>query len=145
MRRLKTISKARFVSASYPLLQEISTRVSDVDTYGHLNAIRLGQYYEDARAAFYRSVLGQAPNRRTLVAELKMRYLREGEWPGDIQVGTGVLTIGATSLVMAQALFQNGGCIGLADTVLVRADASRSIPLETDIRERLQNLMLRGG
>ena len=43
---------SRLSRPTYPVMQQITTRVSDNDGYGHLNAIRIGHYYEEARASF---------------------------------------------------------------------------------------------
>lgn len=133
----------RLILATYPVVRDIATRVSDLDGYGHLNAIRLGHFYEDARAAFYGDAFEGAPRARTLVAQLTLRYLREGFWPDPVSVGTGVASIGRTSFVMGQGLFQRGQCIGLCDTVLVGTEAGQPAPLPEDIRMRLERLALK--
>jgi acyl-CoA thioester hydrolase len=129
--------------AAYPFLREMATRVSDIDGYGHLNAIRIGHFYEDARAAFYGQAFEGWPKVRTLVAQLTIRYLRERHWPDPVQVGTGIARVGHTSFVMAQALFQHGVCIGICDTVVVNTDAAGASPLPAAVRDRLSQMLLR--
>lgn len=43
---------------AYPVKRSISVRVSDRDGYGYMNTLRIGHFYEDARAAFYREAFG---------------------------------------------------------------------------------------
>lgn len=129
--------------ATYPMQCRITARVSDMDGYGHLNAIRIGTYYEDARATFY----GQAfPGRsvpRFLVAELTIRYLDEGFWPGELQVRTGISKIGNSSFQMMQGLFQDDRCLGLCQTVLVHTDGGKSGKMPDDARSTLEGFRVR--
>lgn len=124
----------------YPVHRLLQTRVSDLDGNGHLNAIRLGHFYEDARAAFH--VVTGRDGGRVLVAQLTLRYLAEGKWPGETEVGTGIVRIGVSSLVMGQGLFQAGRCIGLCETVLVNTVDGRSHPFSAGYRSQLERLRL---
>lgn len=121
----------------FPFCEEITVRVSDLDGYGHINAIRTGHYYEDARAAFYKPLYAGVPPIRALVAQLNIRYIKEGFWPGAVQVGTGIARIGNASFEMAQALFQNGICLGTCSTVLVNTSKGASAALPEAVRARL--------
>lgn len=116
--------------AAYPVRSALEARVSDLDGYGHLNGIRIGLFYEDARARSYGPVCRAT---RLVVAQFTMRYLAEGTWPGTLTVGSGISRIGRTSFVLAQGLFQHATCIGVAETVLVRSDGAGAIPLASDL------------
>jgi len=129
----------------YPYRQEITVRVSDLDGYGHINAIRTGHYYEDARAAFYKPLYGGVPPIRALVAQLNIRYIKEGFWPGAVQVGTGIARIGNASFEMAQALFQKDVCLGTCATVLVNTAKGASSPLPEAVRGRLELFRIGAG
>jgi acyl-CoA thioester hydrolase len=122
--------------SAFPHHRRLQTRVSDLDGYGHLNAIRLGHLYEDARAAFHLA-LGRGEG-RVLVAQLTFRYLAEGQWPDEAQIGTGIVRVGGSSFVMGQGLFQAGRCIGLCETVLVNTGAGGASPLSDDYRRVLR-------
>jgi acyl-CoA thioester hydrolase len=141
---MKNSDPRRLVLAAYPVHRDITTRVGDMDGYGHLNAIRIGQYYEDARAAFYGVAFEGLDRGRTLVAQITMRYLGEGFWPAPLQVGTGISRIGNTSYEMVQGLFQDGRCLGLCETVMVSTASGTSTPLTDDIRVRLARMELVG-
>jgi acyl-CoA thioester hydrolase len=136
---------ARLHLAAYPVVRDIAARVSDMDGMGHLNAIRIGHFYEDARAAFYGVAFAGLHRARTPVAQLTIRYLGEGFWPGSLTVGTGILKVGASSYTMAQGLFQDRRCIGLCDTVLVSTEAGRSHRLPDDIRAACEAMRLKVG
>jgi acyl-CoA thioester hydrolase len=140
---MSSIDPQRLDIAAYPVVRALTTRVSDMDGYGHLNAIRIGHFYEDARAAFYGVAFGSINRNRTLVAQLTIRYLGEGFWPGEVQVATGISKVGNSHYVMAQGLFQKGRCIGLCDTVLVSTENGKSSPLPHDIRAGVEKMRLR--
>lgn len=132
----------RLERGTYPVGQEITTRVSDIDGNGHLNAIRIGKFYEEARASFYKLLNPGQRHPRVLVAELKIRYLGEGFWPGTVEVRTGIVRLGSSAFTMGQGLWQNGVCIGLCDTVLVHGAKGRSAPLPQEFRGQLERYRL---
>ena len=140
---MTAIDPHRLVLAAYPVAREVTARVSDMDGYGHLNAIRIGHFYEDARAAFYGVAFAGLHRARTPVAQLTIRYLGEGFWPGTMTIGTGMLKVGVSSYVMGQGLFQDGRCIGLCDTVLVSTENGRAHRLPDDIRAAAEVMKLR--
>jgi acyl-CoA thioester hydrolase len=125
--------------AAYPIRSALEARVSDLDGYGHLNGIRIGLFYEDARARSYGPLCRAT---RLVVAQFTMRYLAEGTWPGTLAIGSGVSRIGRTSFVLSQGLFQQGACIGLAETVLVRSDGAGALPLGDDLVEELRAIAI---
>ena len=71
---------------------------------------------------------------------MTLRYLAEGFYPGEMRVGGGVSRIGNSSYEIAQALFQDGRCIGLCDTVLGYTHEGRSAPLPDPLRQSLARL-----
>ena len=99
----------RLTRDAYPVGQEITTRVSDIDV---------------------------------LVAELKIRYMGEGFWPGTVEVRTGIVRLGSSAFTMGQGLWQNGACIGLCDTVLVHAPQGKTTPLPDEFRGQLERYLL---
>lgn len=141
---MKNKDPHRLALAAYPVTRTLTTRVGDMDGYGHLNAMRIGTYYEDARAAFYGVAFKEVTRQRMLVAQVTMRYLGEGFWPGSLQVGTGISKIGNSSVEMAQGLFCEGRCIGLCETVLVNMSEGRSAPFSTEARAALASFALIG-
>lgn len=140
---MPTPDPARLLLETYPLVRRISTRVSDLDGHGHLNAIRVGHLYEDARAALYLELGRDVVRPRNVVVQLTIRYLGEGSWPGDAEIGTGIAKIGTSSFEMAQGLFQKGRCIGLCDTVIVNAKDGKSAPLPGGYRAHIAAQMIR--
>jgi acyl-CoA thioester hydrolase len=129
---------------AYPVQRTLSIRVCDLDGYGHLNAIRLGHFYEDARASFYRTAFVAVQLPRLLVAQLTIRYLQEAHWPGALRVGTGISRLGSSSVTMVQGLFDEAShCLGLCETVLVNTGGGGSAPIPADARAVFEEYLVR--
>jgi acyl-CoA thioester hydrolase len=109
---------------TYPHRTEISLRFADIDPQWHLNNVRVGEYYQEGRVAFFRHLhqnLGyeREPGTRTLVVHQSIDYLNEVTYPGSITIGIGVSKIGTTSWSFAMGMFKDDKCAGLSTTVLV--------------------------
>ena len=59
-----------------------------------------------------------------MIASLKLDFLRELTWPGQVDIGTGLRKIGNSSITLYQQLFQQGECAATAETVIVQVDAA---------------------
>jgi len=127
---------------AYPLQVAVVSRVADLDGNGHLNGVRICEYYENARAVLHTTMAFSGV--RSYVAQFTVRYLGEAFWPGDLLVGTGVLRIGNSSFVLGQALFQAGCCVGLSETVLVHVAEGRPHPLPDAYRRALDPYLVKG-
>ena len=133
---------ARMDPARYPWREEMPTRFSDLDTYGHLNNVAVANLYEEGRIRFsvqVRPVWGEG---RVVVGRVAIDYLGEGRYPAPVTLCTGVLTVGGASYVYGQALFQNGACIGLAETTLVYTAEGRGARLPDAFRDKLSTLII---
>jgi hypothetical protein len=68
-----------------------------------------------------------------VLARLVLDYRQEMHWPGCVQIGTRVERIGRSSIILAQALFQNDRCVATAQSVAVLMSTtsrrSQSIPV----------------
>ena len=75
-----------------------------------------------------------------LLATITIEFLREGRYPGSVEVTTGVTRVGTSSFELAQAAFQDGACITVADCVMVKAADGLPTPLTGAERELLEGL-----
>ena len=118
-----------------------------MDALRHLNNVALASIYEEARLRFT-STFNHGPVgdelARPVLAEVTIRYLAEGRYPGVLTVGVGVLTIGRSSYVIGQALFQDGRCIGIAETVVVWTEDGRPAPIPDPFRQALATALIEG-
>jgi acyl-CoA thioester hydrolase len=139
----------RLVLENYPLSVTVPSRFRDLDTLGHLNNVAIGSFYEEGRAELNRVCFPVEMRRkhamRMLIADVHIQYLREAHYPGDLIVGSGVGHIGRTSYRIDLALFQNGDCVGVCETVLVNTDGQQNAPIPEEGRAALERVRVKGG
>lgn len=136
---------ARLERSVYPFFHRFEPRFADMDSLGHLNNVRLGEIYEEARVLFLRSALSESRREETtgmafVVAGIQFSFLAEGHYPHALEVGGGVSAVGTSSLTLGMALFQQGRCIGTNDVVIVavrRGDHGKLV-IPASLRERLE-------
>lgn len=139
----------RLILDNYPLSVTVPSRFRDLDTLGHLNNVAIGSFYEEGRAELNRVCfppeLRRAHKMRMLIADVHIQYLKEAHYPGDLIVGAGIGHIGRTSYRIDLALFQNGACVGVCETVLVNTDGEQVAPIPDEGRAALEGVKVRGG
>lgn len=128
-------SPERLELSVYPVRLDVPPRFGDLDPLRHLNNVAIAQVYEEARVRFIdESGVREhfEPKHWFVIAELSIQYLAEGAYPDLLTVGTGVVRVGGSSFTIAHGLFQNGRCIGTAESVLVYVNrlegGSRPLP-----------------
>src|SRR5262245_26969167 len=139
----------RLTLAAYPFHLEIPVRLADLDTQHHVNNVRVGEFYQDGRVAFFRPIVDEhgalrEHGRRVLVAHHAMDFLAEVNYPGAVTVGVGVARLGSSSIEFGCGLFQDGTCVGLAKTLIVHRTKEGPTELPAALREALTSKMLRG-
>ena len=78
-----------------------------------------------------------------MVAAITINYLREGQYPDDVTVCSGVSTIGTSSYVISQAMFQHDICIATADSVIVCRTDGEAKPLREEVVTALEKMLIR--
>lgn len=130
----------------YPHRTTEKLRYNDTDRQGHVNNAVFATLLESGRVDFL-----YAPGQEMydtgctfVIANLNLSFRKEINWPGQVDVGTGVASVGRSSLSLTQGLFQNGECMATAQTTIVQMDETtrRSHPLSAATLARLQALML---
>jgi len=75
-------------------------RYSDTDRHGHVNNAVFSSFFETGRVEIFynekRHLL--CPNCSFVIASIKLDYLYEITWPGEIQMGTRITKIGGAVL-----------------------------------------------
>ena len=134
----------RLELAAYPVILENDTRFQDMDVNGHLNNVAFASLFENARVQLHRKARpwSERPkNERTMVASVEINYLREGNFPAPVTIGSGIGRIGNSSWVVVQAMFQKGECIGTCDSVIVCRTDNQSKPLRAELVAELEEMM----
>jgi acyl-CoA thioester hydrolase len=140
----------RLDAGNYPVRFAHRTLYSDMDPNRHLNNGAFGRLFEEGRADLHHRIIGMsaasaAVNELTLLlATITIEFLREGRYPGSVEVASGVLRVGVSSYGLAQAAFQDAACIALAECVMVKASRGGPVPLTETERELLADLAFHG-
>jgi acyl-CoA thioester hydrolase len=138
----------RLDAGNYPVRFGYRTLYSDMDPNRHLNNGAFGRLFEEGRADLHHRVIGMpaasANGLILLLATITIEFLREGRYPGSVEVASAVLRVGVSSYVLAQAAFQDGVCVALAECVMVKASRDGPVPLTETEREQLAALAFRG-
>ncbi len=130
-----------------PFVVPVTPRFRDIDTMGHVNNAVYATYLEEARTAFYDSVLGVSlTDVPTVLASLEIEYRSSIEIDDDVRVELRVGDLGGSSLPMTYEIYADGDLAAAAETVQVVVDpdtgSSASIPddwrtsIETHREER---------
>lgn len=129
----------------FPLRATDKLRYGDTDRQGHVNNAVFSTFLETGRVemVFDETHPLLAPGAAFVIARLELDFKAELRWPGTVEIGTRVVSIGRSSVTLEQAVFQKGVCAALARTVLVQMDEEtrRSTPLAPAALERLKQLM----
>lgn len=139
----------RLEVASYPKVTTLNTRFQDMDVNGHLNNVAFASLFETCRVQLNRGISPTAnragadrpSGERVLVAVVTINYLREGSYPEDVIIGTGIGHIGNSSWSLVQAMFQHGQCIATCDTVVVCKTDGESKALRPELVAELETML----
>lgn len=130
--------------ADFPLRTMDKIRYGDTDRQGHVNNAVFSTWLETGRVEllFDPALPLAEPGSAFVIARLEVDFRAEARWPGEIQIGTRVVSVGRSSVRLEQGLFQSGRCVALATTVIVLMDdeTRRSRPLAEYARARLAEL-----
>jgi acyl-CoA thioester hydrolase len=137
----------QMVAENYPVSVVMQTRFQDIDPNRHLNNVAFAALFENARVRLNRELRpwGDRPkNERSMVAAVTINYLREGQYPDDVEVSSGVSKIGRSSYIIAQAMFQNDRCIATCDSVIVCRTDGEGKPLRAAVVAELEKMLTKG-
>ena len=131
----------------YPHWCTDTVRFSDQDAAGHINNVALCAYMETARLTFIRD-MGMmsrgADGVRGISAGMNISFLAESHWPGKVDLGSGVMRIGTSSITVGSAAFKDELCIVAAEMTVVRLKGSTPHPIDEAFRAGLGKYRLRG-
>ena len=132
--------------ADFPAKTFDKLRYSDTDRQGHVNNAVFSTFLETGRVEIiYNAHLPIILEGSSFViVSLKLDFFQEMTWPGQVDIGTGVLKMGTSSITLFQRLFQQGTCMAQAETVIVQVDntSKRSAPLSDPARQALAHWVI---
>ncbi len=140
---MKAMSLSEFHLQAYDKI-----RYGDTDRQGHVNNAKFATFFETGRVEILYSqedvILDE--NSSFVAASVKITFLREITWPGTVEVGTGIVRIGNSSIHLYQQLYQNGRCVAEAESVSVQISdkTGKSHPLTQEAKTTLERWVLTG-
>ncbi len=129
----------------FPLNAFDKVRYADTDRQGHVNNSTFSTYLETGRVEFLYNKDFNLPDEGAdfVIAALDLKFLDEIAWPGTVEIGTGIVTIGNSSVKIFQKLFQNGICVATAETIIVQTKNNKSLPLSDAAKEILKQWIIK--
>lgn len=129
----------------FPLWARDKLRYGDTDRQGHINNAVFSTFLETGRVELiYDRARGLVePGTAFVIARLEMDFRSELLWPGEVEIGTRVASVGRSSVRLEQAIFQGERCVASGITVMVQMDETtrKSRPFSESVREQLLALM----
>ena len=110
----------------YPIRTYDKLRFADTDKQGHINNAVYSTFFETGRTETFQQAHEATADRdcEFVVAKVTIQYLKEMHWPGNVEVGTRIQQVGNSSLVLEQAIFQNGNLCSTNESVCVQINTA---------------------
>lgn len=133
-------------SESYSDWRTETIRYNDLDTLGHVTSQAFLNYCESARVLFLRSAEQpiDGPEAGWMLVRFEMNFHAQLHFPGSVEVGTRVASLGNSSITTVQGLFRDGHCAATLTCVLVLVDRVNDRPIRIPDRLRTRLLGLSG-
>lgn len=116
--------------ASYRTWAFDKLRYNDSDRQGHVNNAVFATFFETGRVSFlydHRLKL-MVPGCEFVVVHLAIDYHAELYYPGEVHIGTRILTIGRSSFRVGQGAFKDATCVATAESVIVQLNEETRRP-----------------
>ena len=127
----------------YQFQTEFRVRFRDIDAMGHVNNAVYSTYLEQARADFFREVLGETLSEvGSVLASLSIDFRAPVEGDDVVTVALGVPELGTSSIPMRYEIRREDGVVAAtAETVQVVYDreAGSSMPIPEAWREAIES------
>lgn len=139
--RLKELMLKDFPSITFDKI-----RYRDTDRQGHINNAVFGTYFETGRVELLygedQGILSE--NCSFVVAKVTIDLLNEIHWPGKVDIGTGIIRIGDSSLVIGACLYQNEKLVATSETIVVQVShqTKKSQSISSDAKKLLEKFKL---
>lgn len=131
----------------FPYQTQDKVRYGDIDRQGHVNNIHFSEFLETGRVEllYHPEHPLHHENSSFVIVQNNLSLLNEIHWPGTVEIGSGVVKLGNSSITFYQQLFQHGMVVAQAETVIVHVDnqTHQSTPLSDHARAVLSQFILK--
>jgi acyl-CoA thioester hydrolase len=104
---------------------QVTIRFGDEDRLGHVNNASYAVWFEAARVEYFTSLFTPEDRLDTVLAQLLIDYVQETSFPGTVEIGSRLLSIGNKSVRSGYGVFREGQCLATCECVNVFFDPSR--------------------
>jgi acyl-CoA thioester hydrolase len=107
---------------AFPSVTFDKVRYGDTDRQGHVNNAVFATFFETGRVEMLYQPSHEflSDNCSFVVAKSTLELLAEIHWPGQVDIGTGIVRVGNSSLVIAANLYQHGQLVATSETIVVQ-------------------------
>ena len=107
---------------TFPFVTFDKVRYGDTDRQGHVNNAVFATFFETGRVEMLYKPSNQflSQDCSFVVAKSTLELLAEIHWPGQVDIGTGIVRVGNSSLVIAANLYQHGQLVATSETIVVQ-------------------------
>lgn len=127
--------------SAFPRICREKLRYGDMDRQGHINNAVYSTLFEAGRVEFMYDAETPLhdPDCGLVLVRLEVDFISEMVWPGYVEIGTRLLTLGGSSMTMEQAIFEDGRCMAKAHNIVVQMNQStrKSQRFSDELRARL--------
>lgn len=128
--------------AGYSIWTSDTLRYGDTDRQGHVNNAVFATFCESGRVSFlYDEKLDlRGTDTNFVIARLELDFRAELFYPGTVDIGTRVLSVGRSSFRLGQGIFKGDLCAATAECIMVLVDDNtrQSKPLTARLRRWLE-------
>ncbi|PPQ40030.1 acyl-CoA thioester hydrolase [Rhodoblastus acidophilus] len=114
------------VLAEFPFRTRDKLRYGDTDRQGHVNNAVFATFFETARVDMLMAggvdLMGEGG--AFVLARLVIDFVQEINWPGEVEIGTRITSVGRSSLRLDHAVFDQGVCAARGESVVVLTDTA---------------------
>jgi acyl-CoA thioester hydrolase len=109
---------------AFPFVTFDKVRYGDTDRQGHVNNAVFATFFETGRVEMLYQPSHQflSDDCSFVVAKSTIELIAEIHWPGHVDIGTGIVRIGNSSLVIAANLYQQGRLVATSETMVVQVN-----------------------
>jgi acyl-CoA thioester hydrolase len=105
------MNKPAYDSNHFPHWTTVQTRFRDLDPLNHVNNAIFNTYFEEARIDFISGVPALAEQLQKgfsfVLANIQIDYVRPVTYPEVLHIGTGVKSLGNSSITSFQAIYND--------------------------------------
>jgi acyl-CoA thioester hydrolase len=131
---------------AFPFVTFDKVRYGDTDRQGHVNNAVFATFFETGRVEMLYQPSHQflSDDCSFVVAKSTIELIAEIHWPGQVDVGTGIVRIGNSSLVIAANLYQQGQLVATSETIVVQVSniTKTSTPISEEVKQNLKSFQI---